>query len=280
MSAWTGQQLLEPEVMGSAVKIIKNIGVFLLIFYVLVLLLLYVLQGTLLFPAPSQPPVGLPENAEFFDMKTADGARLKHIRIPNQPGAPKVIFFHGNGSLAYYELDRGLELNRNGYDVLLAEYRGYGASTGSPSARKLLDDALETYDWFVEPAEDNVYLYAHSLGTGIATYLAAERNVEAVVLESPYSSTADLAASRYPIFPVRLLFKHDIPSQEHLKKVSVPVLMIHGERDDVIPIAYGRKLFESYQSESKEWLSLADAGHNNLLSFGTVAIASEFFKQH
>ena len=264
----------------SATKLLKNIGLFLGSFYIIAAALLYFLQGYLLFPAPGDPQAQLPANAEYVETKMPDGVLVKHIRLRNTPDAHKIMFFHGNGSLAYHELLRGLELHQQGFDVLLAEYRGYGGSSGTPSADKLMPDAVATYDQFVSEGSQKVFLYAHSLGTGIATYLASQRKVAAIALEAPYSSTADIAAERYPIFPVRLLLRHDIASATFIQSVTAPVLMIHGEQDQVIPIGFGEKLYSSYDSTNKEWQAISQAGHNNLLSFGSIERVAQFFKRY
>ncbi|MEM9279440.1 MAG: alpha/beta fold hydrolase, partial [Pseudomonadota bacterium] len=215
-------------------KFLKNAALFLGSFYIFALTALYFFQDSLLFPAPQVPDKELSSGAEFLGMKTSDGTVLRHVRLRNIDDSPKIIFFHGNGSLALHELQRGYELQRAGFDVLLAEYRGYGGSGGRPTGKLLLSDGLETYDHFIGNNDARVFLYAHSLGTGVATHIASKRNVNGIVLESPYASLAEVAAGRYPVFPVQLLFRHEINSLAAMQNVAAPVLMVHGKRDSVI----------------------------------------------
>ncbi len=259
------------------IKLFKYAIAFAVAFYFLALAALYFLQDGLVFPTPNVPLPELSAPAEYVEMQTSDGETLRHVRFKADDGAPKLMFFHGNGSLAAFELDRGRKMFENGFDVLLVEYRGYGGSSGSPSADALLKDAIETYDWYKGDTEDWVFLYAHSLGTGVASYLSSQREVQSMVLESPYSSLSDVAADRYPIFPVKALFKHEIDSVENLKGSQVSVLILHGEKDGVIPIQYGKRLFDTLDPELAEWKILPNVGHNTLVQSGSVDLALEHF---
>lgn len=258
-------------------KLLRSAIVFAVAFYFLALGALYFLQDQLVFPASGEADITLPAQASYMDMKTSDGHTLRHVRFQADEGAPKLMFFHGNGSLAPYELARGLKLFENGFDVLLVEYRGYGGSTGMPSADALLQDSVKTYDWYKGESDDWVFLYAHSLGTGVAAYLSSQREVRSMVFEAPYSSLSDVAADRYPIFPVRSLFKHEINSIENLTGSDTPILIVHGAEDGVIPIKYGKQLFESLDPKFVEWKALPDIGHNDLIQNGSVELALDHF---
>ncbi len=249
-------------------------------FYLIALSVLYLSQDRLLFPAPNPGDTSLPAGAETFETKSSDGAVLRHVRLANADNSPKLIFFHGNGSLAAFEIQRGMALWRSGFDVLLAEYRGYGGSTGVPSAKHLLSDGLETYDQFVGRSQSGkVFLYAHSLGAGVATHIANRRSVDGIVLEAPYASLAAIAAERFPMFPVRALFKHEINSAAAAENLTVPIMLIHGEEDRVIPIHHGEKLFSSLKSPTKVWREIPKANHNDLLLHGALELTIDFFSQ-
>ncbi|MEM7069574.1 MAG: alpha/beta fold hydrolase [Pseudomonadota bacterium] len=265
--------------MAIVLKVAGVIGLLLLFLYVGMLSLLYAFQDQFVFPAPPDIEIALPEFAEVVTMKAADGVILKHLRLHRSHEAPSVLFFHGNGSSAKYEFQRGLELYRAGFNVLLAEYRGYGGSEGEPSAAALLADGLATFDWYVEQRGQPVFLYAHSLGTGIATHIASQREVAGVALESPYNSLAKLAASKYPIFPVRTLFRHEIASESNVEKARASLLVIHGEKDTIIPPKFGKLLFEASKAEKKLLKVIAGAGHNDLILHGVIDQVVIFFNQ-
>ncbi|MDJ0613631.1 MAG: alpha/beta hydrolase [Rhizobiaceae bacterium] len=259
------------------IKLIQSAIVFAVAFYVLALAALYFLQDRLLFPAPHALITELPAPAEFAEMKTSDGALLRHVRFEADDGAPKLMFFHGNGSLAPYEVARGRQLHENGFDVLLVEYRGYGGSSGTPTGNDLLKDSLEVYDWYKERDDEWIFLYAHSLGTGVASYLSSQREVQSIVLEAPYSSLSDVAADRYPIFPVKALFKHEIDSGKFLQESKLPMLLLHGDQDAIIPYNYGRQLFDRLDPQTASWKLLPGIGHNNLVQNGSVDLAIDHF---
>ena len=105
--------------------------------------------------------------------------------------------------------------------------------------------------------------------------MAAENKIDALILEAPFTSTVDIGAERYPIFPVRWLMKDQFRSDERIGKVSAPLLILHGALDDVVPIAYGEKLF-SLAHEPKKFVRFPRGAHEDLRDFGSVESAHEF----
>jgi len=260
------------------VRMLKLLFLLIILIYVIVVGFLYFFQEALLFRPPPSDNIALPKHALAHRVITPDSVLLNVIELKASDAAPYVLFFHGNGSLAQYEIGRGEILRDAGFNVLLAEYRGYGGSGGSPAADNILADALVLHDWLKEKGAESIFVAGHSLGSGPATYLAANRDIKALVLEAPYSSLADVAAYRYPFAPVKLLFKHDIPSHEFIQNVSEPILIIHGTQDRVIPIKFGKRLFE-YAKPIDRFVEMNGAGHL-LGQFGSVERAIEFFNTH
>ncbi|MEL7429681.1 MAG: alpha/beta hydrolase [Pseudomonadota bacterium] len=246
-------------------------------FYVLALVLLYLFQDALLFPAPDARSVGLVAGAEEAGQEMSDGTVLRHIRFRNSQNAPRLIYFHGNGDTALYSQGLGRAFHKAGFDVLLAEYRGYGGSTGQPSGKALLEDAVATFDGYVGDDGGEVYVLAHSLGTGVASYLSSQRNLSGLALVSSYSSLAGVAAAHYPVFPVRLLFRNEIRSAEYLKDTATPVLFFHGDSDGVIPLQFGKELFQATGAPSGAWQALPGVGHNDILTATLVGKVARFF---
>lgn len=259
------------------VALLKKAIAFAVAFYVLALVLLYLFQDALLFPAPDAAGVGLMAGAEEAIQETSDGTVLRHVRFRNSETAPKLIYFHGNGDTALFSQGLGRAFHDAGFDVLLAEYRGYGGSGGKPSADAILADALETHDGYVGDDEGEIFVLAHSLGTGVASYLSSQRDLSGLALVSSYSSLAGVAASHYPFFPVRLLFRNEIRSADYLKNTQTPVLFFHGDSDRVIPLKFGEELFEATGAASSAWQVLSGVGHNDILTASVVAKVSDFF---
>jgi len=247
--------------------------------YVSLLALLYVAQRTLMyFPdtARTAPAAaGFPLAQEAL-LDSADGTRVVVWHVPPREGKPVVLYFHGNGGALRHRVPRFSLLTSDGTGLVALSYRGYGGSTGSPNEEGLFADARAAYDFAATryPSSRRV-IWGESLGTGVAVALATEKKTDAVILESPYTSTVDIAASIYPIFPVRLLMKDQFRSDERIGKVSAPLLVLHGALDRVVPIAYGEKLF-SLAREPKKFVRFARGGHEDLNEYGAVDAAREF----
>jgi fermentation-respiration switch protein FrsA (DUF1100 family) len=222
---------------------------------------------------PERYPVGpswtLPANAEDVWMQTSDGVRLHgwFTKASARPATATVIYFHGNGGNLSYVGWIGQHLAAHGFDVLLFDYRGYGRSDGEVSDEQALyRDADAAYDYAVTERgaqPDRVALYGQSLGTAAAIDLASRRTCGALVLESAFSSASDLAAVILPWLPrwAHRLARNRFESARKLADIHRPVLITHGEPDEVIPTAQGRKLFD-LANEPKRLLIVPGAGHN------------------
>jgi fermentation-respiration switch protein FrsA (DUF1100 family) len=207
------------------------------------LTLLYLVQRSMLFPAPPAMPAGPGRRAEVVRVKTnGDDAYGLFLAGSVSGPAPLLIFTHGNGELADYWIDEFDEARRAGIGVLLAEYPGYGAAPGSPSEASIVRSAMALYDWAANDARvDPKRIVAHgrSLGGGAAARLAIERPVAALILESAFTSVADFAA-RFMAPP--FLVRDPFDNRQALRAYRGPLLVIHGTHDTIVPIAHGREL--------------------------------------
>lgn len=201
--------------------------------------LLYYPDTTLADPADA----GLP-NAELEHLKTSDGENLVVWWIPPRaPGKPVFLYFHGNGGNLSYRTKRFSVLSEDGAGVMAVSWRGYGGSTGSPTEDGLMADARAAYESVCSRVDpERIVLVGESLGTGVAVKLAAEVPVAAVILDSGYSSIADVAASKFPWLPVRLLIQDEFRADLAAGNVHVPVFQVHCTDDPVIPVIFGRRL--------------------------------------
>jgi fermentation-respiration switch protein FrsA (DUF1100 family) len=257
----------------------KSFLVFLATGYIALVALMYVVQRVLMyFPetfrtAPAE--AGFPQ-AEEVVLDTADGERIIVWHVPPREGRPVLLYFHGNGGSLRYRVDRFGALTAHGEGLVALSYRGYGGSTGSPTEDGLIDDARAVYEFAVAryPA-DKLVLWGESLGSGVAIALAVERKVSRLVLEAPFLSAADIAAGAYPFIPVRWLMKDQFRSDLRVDKVTAPVLIVHGDRDRVVPIASGQALYRLITSP-KRFVRIAGGGHENLGAFGAVEAARKF----
>jgi fermentation-respiration switch protein FrsA (DUF1100 family) len=241
---------------------------------------LFFAQRSFLFPIPtvartSPQQAGFPE-AEEHVLDTDDGEKVIVWHVPAKPGHPVVLYFHGNGDFLAGFFGRFHDLIADGTGVVALSYRGYAGSSGHPSERGLLSDAAAAYAFTVARYDAaRIVAWGFSLGTGVAVALAAEKPVGRLILEAPYTSTADVAASLFWFMPVRLVMRDQFRSDERIGRVTVPLLIMHGERDPAIPIRFGERLF-ALAYEPKQFVRFPEGGHENLQNFGAIETARHF----
>ncbi len=242
-------------------------------FYLLICLLLYLFQSKLIFFPQSISEFTLEQarkkhpNTEIT-FKTSDGETLHGWFLPsgNPSIDPLVIYFGGNGEEVSINVieDGGLPKAT----ALFVNYRGYGLSTGNPSSAALQSDALLIYDEMIQKGfrANQIIVAGRSLGTGIAVHLAHKRNVNRVLLVSPYDSIRAVAQKRYPLIPVGLLLKQNFDSLNKTQQLNLPLKMILAENDSTIPHWHSDRVFASWCGP-KEQVTIAQALHNNLQDF-------------
>ncbi|WP_299117519.1 alpha/beta hydrolase [uncultured Winogradskyella sp.] len=188
-----------------------------------------------------------------------------HFKAENSKGV--LLYFHGNaGDLSRWGRITEYFTAMN-YDVLVMDYRAYGKSVGPLSESAFYKDGQYCYDYLLKQySEENITLYGRSLGTGIASYLAAKNNPKQLILETPYYSIEDVAKSRFPIFPVKYLLKYKFPTYKYLPEVSCNISIIHGTDDTIVPYHSGKKLSE-LDIENLNFITVVGGSHNNLVKF-------------
>ncbi|HUQ35470.1 MAG TPA: alpha/beta hydrolase [Aestuariivirga sp.] len=262
-------------------SLIKFFAVFAIVAYAAVALGMYVFQRKLQYHAENKSltpeGVGL-LGASVETLTTADGEKIILWHAPAKAGMPTILYFQGNaGEIG----DRPLRFNyyhSRGFGVAYLSYRGFGGSSGSPSEAGLMADATAAYDWLmakgVEP--NRIALLGESLGSGVAVQLAAKREVGALALEAPYTSTVEVAAKIYWWLPVHALMKDQFKSIDFIAAVVAPLLIIHGDQDGIIPVEFGRRLFAA-ANQPKELEIVQGFGHDVLFEETTWAREAEFF---
>lgn len=241
--------------------------------YVGILGLMFALQRQLMYHptviVEMPAAAGVPEMA-VVDLPTADGLRLTAwYARPQRSEAPVVAYYHGNGGNIAMRAFKARLLLDAGYGVLLLEYRGFGGNPGAPSEQGLYDDGRAALAWLGQQdiAPERVVVYGESLGSGIAVQMAIEHPTAALILEAPFTSMADVAAGFYPLIPVRLLIRDRYDNLSKIRDLRAPMLLIHGQRDDIVPFRMGYRLYEA-APEPKQALFLPDADHCDLYDWG------------
>ena len=204
-------------------------------------------------------------------LETPDGAKLVAWYARAAPGRPTILYFHGNAGNLANRSERMRKYIARGLGVLMLSYRGYSGSTGSPTERANVADAKLAYEALRKDgiAPDEIVLYGESLGTGVAVQVAAEKPVAGVILDAPYTSIVDVAAGAYPFFPVRWFMFDRYETMRYLPSVKVPLLVIHGEEDEVIPVTMGRAVYAAANGP-KEIVTLPGANHSDHHLFGST----------
>ena len=220
---------------------------------------------------PTRDPV--PSAAKFFSggrdviLDTEDGTRLGAWYLP-APGAqrgPAVLVFNGNGGDRSGRAMLADGLRRLGMSVLLFDYRGYGGNTGTPSEKGLAADARAAQAWLAQQPEvdtDRIVYFGESLGAAVAIELSLQRPPAALVLRSPFTSLSDVGKVHFPWLPVGWLLTERYPSLDRIDSLSVPVMVIAGNRDDIVPESLSRKLYDA-APDPKRYLLVPGAGHND-----------------
>lgn len=179
-----------------------------------------------------------------------------------------VLFFHGNGTKAAWLEPRIAELSsRLDANVMAAEYRGFEDDT-TPTEQGVLNDCFAARDYLcdrfqVKPTD--LILYGESLGGGCAVAVASRDGAKALVLERTFDRMIDVAASKYPVVPVKWLMRNRYDSIAKMTVYHGPLIMVHGTADELIPIQHGRHLFDSARCQPKHWIEVDGCGHNDPL---------------
>lgn len=224
--------------------------------------LLYVFQRSLIY-LPSQHVPAPPTGVEEVSYQTEDGLTLSAWLLPSSGSRGSVIVFNGNAGSRQARLPLGKAVVDAGYTVLLTDYRGYGGNPGSPSEQGLALDARAAVDYMRERSGTRPMAYfGESLGAGVAIELAREEPPANLILRSPFTSLADVAAVHYRALPTSLLLRDRYPSLGRIADVDSPVLVVAGSADSIVPTGLSRELYEA-ASEPKELLVIDGASHND-----------------
>lgn len=224
------------------------------------------------YPDPVRTPpetFGL-SNVEEVSLPTLDGETIISWWSKAKPGQPTLLYFHGNAGTLATRSERVRKYQNTGTGIFMMTYRGYGGSTGKPSERANVRDAKQAYDFLISqgvPAT-KIVVYGESLGTGVATQVAAAKDVAGVILDAPYTSMVDVAEVHYPYLPARWLLIDRYNTRKYIDRINAPLLIVHGEDDAIVPVAMGREVYELAR-QPKEIATYAGAGHADHYMFGS-----------
>jgi len=232
----------------------------------------------------NEPPVAIPGVQELF-IVAADGTRL-HAFYLSYPDSKKVLLFlHGNAGNAYHRLSTALSLRRKRMNVLLIDYRGYGKSEGSPSEAGVYADGEAAMRYLIEErkfSNRDIYVLGRSIGSTAATFIAEREQIGGLILISPLSSGREMARKMGLGWFSRAV-GDAFDNAGRASHIRIPTLILHGDRDQIVPISQGRQVFEALASRDKTFLTIKGAGHNNVAQVAGALFAnriSEFVFRH
>jgi uncharacterized protein len=217
-------------------------------------------------PADAKPPYYVVGAKEVW-VESPDGNKIHGLHWPAPEGRPTILFFHGNAQTVFEWALIREELEPTECGLFLIDYPGYGKSTGSPSEASLYAAGQACYDWLTQTAgvpAQQVIIFGKSLGGGVSTRVAADNPARGLVLESTFTSIPSVAGRLLPMLPTNAAFKSErYESAKRIDRIDMPVLVIHGISDDLIPFSEGKALFEAAR-EPKEFYEVPGAGHNDV----------------
>ncbi len=213
---------------------------------------------------------------EFQDLyfTTADGVRLNGWFIPHREARQTLLWFHGNaGNISHRVENIKLLHDQVKINIFIFDYRGYGRSEGSASEEGTYEDGVAAVQFVGQQLgvkAGNLIFFGRSLGAAVAAEMAGRRQSRALILEAPFVSIREMAQSVVPLLPITALLQTRYDNLEKIVKIKVPLLVIHGDRDEVVPYEHGKRVFAAAPAP-KDFYTITGAGHNNTYVVGGEA---------
>jgi len=228
---------------------------------------LYIFQDYFIFfpdyhyKTPAQ--ANMPEFAEK-NYPAADGTMLRGWYFKGHSDKPAILFFHGNaGQIATFAPKMAGYIEA-GYSVFMPEYRGFAKAPGKLTQKTMYEDGLAAYDFLQERlGHSRIIVFGYSMGTAAASATAARRSATGLVLAAPFYSLKEIVKEK-PVPGASWLLRNELPSYQFVEKFEAPLLIIHGEKDRLIPCTHGKKLFDLATSPQKKYKQVAGENHNGL----------------
>ncbi len=254
--------------MGWRTKVLKTVGLLVMGGYAGLLGLTKLAYRTVLYPAPRHGLESAPAGAMLRSFSASDGVPVQAVGFAAPEGARTVVFFHGNGETIADAVGLGRALSRRGLGFLAVEYRGYGASRSAahpgPTEPGLYRDAEAALDGLAADGltPEDIVLWGSSLGSGVAVEMAVQGRACRLILSMPFTSVPAVAARHLPILPMSRLMADEYDNLSKAARVGVPTLIIHGDRDGIVPYDMGVELSRAIADASL--LTVPGGGHNDL----------------
>jgi len=240
-----------------------NILILILLGYLIITFALYFFQRNLLYYPAINNYSGekLNVSVEKVKIKTEDNIELLSWYHKKNSGDYKtILFLHGNAGTLENRIYKINHLRNMNVNFLIIAWRGFSGNKGKPTEKGLYEDARSALRWLKSKGvkEESIIIYGESLGTGVATEIAQNKNFAGVILETPFTSMVSAGKSKYPFFPVSFLLKDKYESDKKIKNIKSPILIMHGEVDKLVPFWMGKKLYNLANEPKYSYFSKYD----------------------
>ena len=255
-----------------------------IIAYLVLLVFIYFYQRNLLYH-PSENNYQNDKIEFSYDeifIKVDEKIKLKSWIInKNLKKFKTLIFFHGNAGELSNRIYKLNELNKLDVNILLISWRGFSGNEGLPTEENLYEDAEAAIKWLNSKGVENnkIILYGESLGTGVAVEIGKKNIFNSIILESPFTSMESAAKIYYPYLPVKLLLKDKYDSISKIKRITTPILIMHGKKDDIVPFSMGKELFEKANNPKHSYFT-SDDDHMMEFNDQIITIIKNFINKY
>ena len=262
----------------------KILKILLVLFFVYLILLvfLYFYQRSLLYHPNENNYSGdnLTVKVEKVKVQTSDNLKLNGwFHKKNLSDYKTIIYFHGNAGTLDNRIHKLNHFKDIDVNFLIIAWRGFSGNEGKPTEDGLYIDGKSAVNWVLEQGikEENIVLYGESLGTGITLEIAQNKNFAGVILETPFTSMVDAAKNFYPYIPVNLLLKDRYENEKKVRSINIPIMIMHGEKDTIVPFSMGKKIFEIANEPKYSYFTKYD---NHMMEYDEklVIALKSFFK--
>ena len=225
------------------------IFLFFISIYFFILISTFIFQRNLLYHPTENNYSGdkILVSVEKVKIKTQDNIELlSWYHNKNLNNYKTILFLHGNAGTLENRIHKINHFKDMNINFIIVAWRGFSGNQGKPTEEGLYEDARSAVRWLRAKGikEENIIIYGESLGTGIATEIAQNKNFAGIILESPFTSMIDAGREKYPYLPVRFLLKDKYESNKKIKNIKSPILIMHGKIDNIVPFYMGKKMYE------------------------------------
>lgn len=253
---------------------LPNVLIVIFIAYLIVVMFIYFYQRKLLYhPSENNYLDETNLNHKIEKIYVQSDTKLISWYYNNNKSHKTILFFHGNAGRLdnrVYKLNELAKLNIN---YFIVAYRGFSGNEGKPSEEGIYKDSEAAKKWLNENGVDdkNIILYGESLGTAVAVDLASKNNFAGIILESPFTSMTKLAKKYYPYLPVKILLKDKYDSENKLHKINIPILIMHGYKDTIVPFEMGKEMFNKSNDPKFKYFNETD---DHMMDYNSDLISS------